>query len=601
MVTETRPLVWPLAPRGPVARADLSTSSPTSMTIAGMRYAWELAPALAPDGARAYAQTIGVDPAAAQVLHARGVAPSAAAGFLTPPASLIADPYLLRGMDGAVRRIKRAIAGGEVISVYGDFDTDGVSATVGLLEALRSIGARVNYTIPSRAQGHGFHADLAESLIRAGTRLIVTVDVGITAHDAVRRAGALGVDVIITDHHKPGPTLPDAVAIINPLQPDCAYGYTHLSGAGLVYKLVTALVDDRPDARALRQRALECYGLGTIADLVPLDGENRVLGRAALRALSLTERPGLRALYRATTMESVMVAEDIAFAVAPRMNAAGRLAHADLAVRLLTCTDRADAEEVVTEMEALNVERKRLVAAAMDEIGSTLDPFSAVQIVVGQGENWRGGILGLVAGRVREEMNAPTFVLALGADGIYRGSARTPESFDAHAALARCDDLLEGYGGHTRAAGLSIRADRLGAFTARMNAIAAEVLPAPTAPGLVVDASVDASALGRARLGHLHDTLSLFEPCGMGNTAPVVSFGPVRLAERPRRVGKDGAHAKLRVAGPDGVVEGIAFYRGDDVGELQSGCLVSVAATPRLSTYGSPHVELRVRDVVVHA
>jgi len=586
------------------AVTDVTTFAPavvstSSALISGLRYGWTMGPTLAPAEARAYADALGIDPAVAQVLHARGVPSSAAGAFLAPPASLIGDPYLLLGMDAAVRRIKRAIIAKEKITVYGDFDVDGVSATVSLLEVLQSLGARVDYVIPSRAQGHGFHADLAEALIRARTSLIVTVDVGITATDAVRRTRLLGADVIITDHHEPDPILPDAFAIINPLQPGCTYGYTHLSGAGLVYKLITALVDDRSDARDLRRRALECYGLGTIADLVPLDGENRVLGRAALRALSLTEREGLRALYRTANIEPVMVAEDIAFAVAPRMNAAGRLAHADLAVRLLTCTDRADAEEIVAQLEAHNTERKRLVAAAMDEIGPTLDPLRRVQIIVGQGENWKGGILGLVAGRVREDMNAPTFVLALGADGMYRGSGRSPVTFNAHAALTRCGDLLEGYGGHARAAGLSLRPAHLAAFTERMEAIAVDILPPPVAPTLAIDASVYADALGGTRLARLHDTLDRFEPCGMGNDAPILSFGGVQLAQPARRVGKDGAHAKLRFAGPTGAVEGIAFYRGVDLGQLRAGTTVSIAATPRLSTYGGPHVELRVRDMAV--
>ncbi len=565
----------------------------------GFKYRWRFGPSLSASDTAAYAAAPHhLAPTVAQVLYARGVRPAALTSYLTPQASQIGDPFLLHGMEAAVRRIRAAMRRRERITVYGDFDVDGVGATVLLVEALGELGADVDYVIPGRDEGHGLHIHLLDQLASRGTRLVIAVDTGVTAVRAVAQAKARGLDVIVVDHHEPDAVLPEAMALINPSQPECSYGYTGLCGTGLAYKLLTALVDGRSDARAFRRRALDLVGLATVADVAPLDGENRVLTRAAIMALQSTPRPGLRALYdRAGVVARTLTAESIAFTLAPRLNAAGRLAHANLAARLLLTADVSEAVTLASDLERLNGERKDLVGRAYAAAVPMVDLGQRVHLVVT--EDWPGGILGLVAARIVEETGGVAIVLGRGHDGMCRGSARAPDGFHLHDALTRCAGLLDVFGGHARAAGLSIAEHSVPALRAQLVDMARDTLPEPGPLTLSIDACLEAASLTHEAMTDLYEGLTALEPCGSGNAVPVLAWRGVRIVSC-RHVGAERTHAKLTIESGSGIIDAIAFRRGQDVGNVRPGQRVHIAARLTRNTFGGrTQVELHLCDVAL--
>ena len=510
------------------------------------------------------AQALDIPLALARLLAQRGhLTEAAAKAFLRPQLESLTDPYRLAGMAEAVEAVAGAVRQGQTILVHGDYDVDGQSATAVLTRALRAAGANVVPFVPHRLRdGYDFGpAGLAEAE-RVGAKLILTCDCGITAVDTVRQANEAGIRVVVTDHHLPGAELPAAVAVVDPQRSDDSSGLGILCGTGIAFKLVQALVPVLGLPTALPLHLLDFVALATIADVVPLVGENRILVRHGLRLLQQTRWPGLQALLGAAGLAGKTVrAGQVAFILAPRLNAAGRVGDASEGLRLLLTDDPREAALLAERLERYNTERQaidaRILQDALDLVERDFDPAKDAAFVLGA-EGWHPGVVGIVASRVVERYGRPTFLV--GFDGeVGKGSGRSISRFDLHAALVECADLLDRFGGHRMAAGLTVRRDQFEAFRERFREVARRRLdPESLGPEQRVDLEIP--------LGEVTDELERLmrhlEPCGMGNPAPVFGVRDVDFRQ-PQVVGQ--GHLKGILASGDTRIEAIGFQLADRV------------------------------------
>ena len=487
---------------------------PASLTI----------PACCPDQVRELASELGLQRVTAEVLVRRGLGdPDAARAFLDSDGPLH-DPFALGDMAEACTLIEGAIASGRKIVVHGDYDVDGVCATALAVEVLRLLGADVEPFLPSRFEhGYGVAVATVEALAADGAGLLITVDCGIAAPEAVARARELGLDVVVTDHHRPGDVLPDAPIVASRVPSGAGYPFADLCGTGVVLKLAQALWsrahggDPAALPPALDQLS-DLVALATVADVVPLADENRALVRRGMRRLAEAERPGLRALMSSAGIDPARLrTSDLSFRLAPRINAAGRLGDPKLALDLLLATKRDEARELAEQLENRNRERQGVEDAILRAAGAEIERSGALargdRVLVAAGEGWHEGVIGIVASRLVDRHARPVVLIAL-ADGRGKGSGRSVSAYDLHAGLAACSGHLERFGGHRAAAGLSIAAGSVEEFAAAMRAHAAEHLPETD---LVRSSSVDAVvAVGEVSL-ELARELTRFEPCGYGN------------------------------------------------------------------------------------
>jgi single-stranded-DNA-specific exonuclease len=492
------------------------------------------------DGAvSALAAALGLHPTVARLLCLRGFAdPELARQFLHPSLEHLHDPFRLTGMTAAVERLEQAIARRERIAIHGDYDVDGITSTVILRRALEMLGGDVVHFIPERLRdGYGLQPASIERLHADGVSLIVSVDCGIRGIEAARRARELGVELIVTDHHEPDDELPVAVAVLNPKRHDCSYPDKYLAGVGVALKLVQALC-----GRAGRSKWLPAFvkiaAIGTLADVVPLVGENRVIARFGLESLSRGPHTvGLRALLDCCGLTGKTIdSYQVAFMLAPRVNAAGRMSTPDIATRLLLATDGALEQEARALAQQLNDENLRrqqeeaeLVAAAKKAIET--DPaVGAHNVLVVGGAGWHRGVIGIAASKLVDTYHKPAIVLSIDGD-VAHGSCRSIPDFDMLNALERCADLFVKFGGHRQAAGLTMEAGRVPEFRQRINAWADEVLePDQLRPRLRIDAPLPLN-------GITHDLvrgLDSLGPFGMGNPRPVFHASPVEIVDGPR-------------------------------------------------------------------
>jgi single-stranded-DNA-specific exonuclease len=498
--------------------------------------------------ASALAAALNLHPTVARLLCLRGLSDvEEAQRFLNPSLDHLHDPYKLTGMSSAVSRIEEAIGRHERIAIHGDYDVDGITSTVIVRRALELLGGEVTHFIPERLRdGYGLQSAAIERLHDDGVRLIVSVDCGIRSAEAARRARELGVDLIVTDHHEPDGELPVALAVINPKRHDCSYPDKYLAGVGVALKLVQALC-----ARAGRERWLPGFvkvaAIGTLADVVPLVGENRVIARLGLA--SLTRGPhtiGLRSLLDCCGLIGKTIdSYQVAFMLAPRVNAAGRMSTPDIATRLLLATDEAmldEARGLAQQLNDENLKRQReeaeLVAQARKVIETDPDVGAHNVLIVG-GDGWHRGVIGIVASKLVDTYHKPSIVLSIDGD-IAHGSCRSIPDFDMLGALERCADVFIRFGGHKQAAGLTMEAVRVAEFRQRINAWADEVLePDQLRPKLRIDAPLHLKAI-------THDLvrgLDAMGPFGMGNPRPVFHATPVEIVDGPRSL-KD-RHLKM--------------------------------------------------------
>ncbi len=507
---------------------------------------WRLSAPPDETAARSLANELGIPPALARLLVARGFGlAEAARAFLRPSLDTLQDPLTLRDMDRAVEAVAGAVRAGRRIMVHGDYDVDGQCATALLTRALQAAGAEVLPFVPDRMRdGYDFGPAGIRAAQAAGASLILTCDCGITAVDAVALARAQGIDVVVTDHHLPGAHLPPAVAVVDPQRSDDTSGLSQLCGTGIAFKLVEALIPVLGLPARLHLHLLDLVALATVADVVPLTGENRTLVKHGLRVLAQSRWPGLRALIRSSGLDRREIrAGHLGYVLGPRLNAAGRIGDAMDGVRLLLTDSDAEADALAASLSALNDRRQaldqRILDQAVEQVERDMDPERDSAFVL-SADDWHAGVVGIVASRIVERYGRPTFLVAF--DGqIGKGSGRSIAAFDLHSALAECAGLLERFGGHRMAAGLTVQRANFEAFRERFAAVARERLtPADLGPEQRIDLVI---GLDEAN-DELEKLCRHLEPCGMGNPGPVFGVRGAQLSAA-RRVGNGHLKATL--------------------------------------------------------
>ncbi len=567
-----------------------------------MKYRWDAAPAQ-PLLAEPLARQTGVSPLLAQCLINRGLSePGDVRRFLEPKLKQLADPFLLPQMTRAVNRLWQACERGEPVVVFGDYDVDGVTSTTLLLEALGQLGWSVTAYLPSRMdEGYGLSRDGVENCLKANpTRLLLAVDCGSTAVETIGWLGTQGVEVIVLDHHQVSNPAPSAVALVNPqLATDDEPDFRELCSVGLAFKLAHALVkrgraEGMAVADALDLRPLlDLVALGTIADIVPLVRENRILVTAGLEWLDKTRRPGLVALKEVAGTACPTGVHEVGFQLGPRLNAAGRLDTAEAALELLRAATLEEAMPIAQALDARNRERQEVEQSILKEasgaVRSRFDPERDLVIVEGR-LLWHIGVVGIVASRILQEFYRPTLILG-GEGEEWRGSGRSIAGFDLAAALRECDDLLIRHGGHALAAGLTIHPDRLDALRLRLNKIASRTLkPDDLQPPLRLDAEVGLEEMTLPQL----EELERLNPCGQGNPGVQLLARHLTHARALRRMGADGQHVKLWVTDGSATCEAVWWRAGDR--SLPVGTF-DLAFTPQINHYnGRRSVQLKVLD-----
>ena len=558
---------------------------------------WNLRPS-GPAGSRAELERAGLPPLCAAVLCARGVdtAPAASA-FLAHGPDLLHDPFLLRDMEKAVERISRAIREQETVAVYGDYDVDGITATCLLTQFLRTLGGQVVSYIPDRTEeGYGLNNHAIDALARQGVTLIVTVDCGITAAQEVEYARALGVDVVITDHHQCKEVLPQAVAVVDPRRPDCSYPFPDLAGVGVALKLALALT-----APAQRPQVLLDYGelaaIGTVADVMLLQGENRALVHLGLERLADCSRPGLQALLREAGCPrgQVPTTVTIGYGLAPRINAAGRMEQAGTALELLLTQDPQRGTELAQELCQLNRLRQAIELEIFQHCDQLLThtPALSAPVIVLAGEGWHQGVIGIVASRLAEKYACPAFMISLDGDKG-KGSCRSFGGFNLFGALERCAPLLDSYGGHELAAGFSIRRDNIPAFRAALCQLVEEFAGhQPMESSLDVDCEIPHCSLLSTQDV---ESLSLLEPFGSGNPKPVFLLRSVCVLSHTDVGG--GRHLKLRLRRDGVVMDAIFFSANTAACGIENGQRLDIAFTLQINQFrGNRTVQLQLCDL----
>lgn len=545
---------------------------------------------------------LNIPPLVARLLVGRGIETvEEAQSFLQGGIELLHDPYELRGMTAAVERIRQAIASGERIRIYGDYDADGVSSTSLMIHLLNRLGANFDYYIPHRTrEGYGMNNGAVDLASEAGVKLFITVDTGISAVEEVAYAKSLGIDVVVTDHHEPPDILPDAYAIINPKQEACTYPYSSLAGVGVAFKLATALLGELP------LDLTDIVALGTIADVMPLTGENRVLVKLGLQTMASSMRPGFRSLAEIAGFDIQKVTStNVAFAMAPRINASGRLDHANGAVELLTTPDQESADAMATRLDSLNRERQGIVEVIVEQAKQQwADKCRAAaeagmpepSVIVVAGEGWNAGVIGIVASKLLDRHYKPTVVLGIDSEtGMCKGSARSIDGFDLHAALNECAELFEHYGGHQAAAGMSLHRDRLDAFEASLIQSAnAWLKPEDWIPRTAVDICCATSDITLETI----DQLGLLEPFGAGNPAPRFMLAAQPITDK-RTMGKDHRHLRLTV-GSGMKLEAVGFGFGELAERMAHGASVDLVGELAVNEWnGNRKPQLFIQDLRV--
>ncbi|MCG3183010.1 MAG: Single-stranded-DNA-specific exonuclease RecJ [Planctomycetes bacterium] len=566
----------------------------------------------------------------ARALINRGVRDAeSAVQFLKPSSHQLEDPFAFRHMERAVERILHAVKRGEKILIQGDYDVDGSASAALLVNLFRLLGAEVEVSIPSRAEeGYGLNERIIRDAAKSGVKLLITCDNGTTANAEIALANELGIDSIITDHHTVGETLPEALAVMNPHISDETLRFRDLCGAGVAFKLAWALLQKTSNGRSLDEPykdflagAQSLVALASIADVVPLVGENRVLTTQGLKLMPDSPNPGIRALMESIGLDRVPTATDVGFKLAPRLNAGGRLGRETLALDLLTARSYGEAMDIARQMDVLNRERQsvdRALTKLAEEMVNADVTYQSDRVLVLGHDEFHPGVVGIVAARISRRFNKPAVLVAMqGATG--RGSGRSIPGFHLYNALNECAGLMERFGGHAQAAGLEITRENMLSLRRAVNEIADKhIMQADYAtPTLDIDATVPLAALDVAGVR----VLEALEPFGQGNPEPVFMADEVEIVAAPRVVGRGTGHLSLMVrqvgstltppparslfddepaprAEASGTLKAIGFGLGERISEFKRGDRVRIAFTPKISTFrGHPEVELELKDL----
>ncbi len=556
---------------------------------------------------------LGVAPLISQLLINRGIKRlQEGRFFLFGTLRDLPDPFLLPDMDKAIERILKGLERGEHILVYGDYDVDGVTATSLLILFFKSLGKRVSYYIPYRLkEGYGLNIDAIKAIKEKGVTLIITVDCGVSSCREIEYANSLGIDVIVTDHHEPlvndsgGEDLPSAYAVINPKRNDSEYPFPDLAGVGIALKLAHA-IEKRAmsnEQRAMNYEGVACQyldlvALGTVADVAPLTGENRILVKEGLRLFMGSVRVGVSSLLEVSGLSGRPITTgNIGFMLAPRINAAGRLGRADMAVRLLATEDKEEAERLAQYLDTQNRERQDIEEEILKEAKDKIEEqgLSERRFILLSSPDWHQGVIGVVASKIAEEFYRPTVLISMGNNGVGKGSARSIPGLNIYNVLTRCASLLDRFGGHKYAAGLTILEERLKDFQEKMEEVIAQVIdPEGFVPKLMIDAEVNLSEMTIL----LAEQLNLLSPFGVANPEPTLLLRGMKTTY-PRVAGKN--HLKMTVFPPSGGrgVEAVGFHMREVLSDIMGNeGTVDMAFFPQINDWGGKaNLQLRLKDI----
>jgi len=544
---------------------------------------------------------LNIPPILARILSARGFRDHERAYvFLNPTLRSLHDPFLMLDMEKGVERLSRAVEGQERMMIHGDYDADGITSTALLLRALgyREGNKLLVYHLPSRfGEGYGLSGAAVERAGELGCTLIVTVDCGITAVEEAEHCRELGIDLIITDHHEPKEMLPPALAVIDPKRAGDPYPFKELAGVGVAFKLLTGMVEKghlKVDIRSY----LDLVAIGTLADVVPLVDENRSLVHEGVRRLTETTNPGLLSLMREMKLDPSkgIGSGDISFRIAPRINSAGRMHHPDLALQLMITDERIDADTFARGLNSMNFRRRAIGAKVQEEVMRMLEETGRIEdpVLVCADPGWEIGVLGIAANRVLDLVGRPCFVLTI-EGGVAKGSGRGPEGFDLLGALENCKGLLEEYGGHEKAVGITIREEHLEEFRRRLTDHALREYPTlEFQPRLDIDLDLPLADLSMEQV----ESLDRMAPFGLENPAPIFTTRNV-LLDDIKSVG-DGRHLKFRARGEQVIVDCIWFGMGELASVLSPGSTASIAGNADIHEWGGMRdIQLKVIDMLI--
>lgn len=557
----------------------------------------------APALCRILAWKLGISPITAQLLINRGVCTvEQGRAFFGSELERLHPPLLLKDMEKAVARLLKAVRNREKILVYGDYDADGLTATALLVQVFRRLGAVVDYYVPNRLEeGYGLRQEALRQTLEKGTDLVVTVDCGISAMQEACWAKENGLDLIITDHHEPPSEMPPAFAVINPKRPDCMYPFKELAGVGVALKLAQALLESAGEESEAWQDYLYLFCIGTIADIVPIRGENRILVKHGLPWLANTGNPGLQALMTVSGINKEdLGTREVGFGLAPRLNAAGRIGSPDLAVRLLLTDNIGEAQELAFELNKGNQTRQKIEAAVLEEALKQLEEKpeqGEAQVLVLASEDWHPGVIGIVASRLMDRFYRPVLLIAL--DGsVGKGSARSIPDFHLYKSLTHCREHLLDYGGHALAAGFSIERCKIEDFRRDLNRYAQQIIgDKKMVPRLDLDGIIEVGQVSE----ELVNEINLLRPFGHLNPDPLLGCRKALVLES-RGVGRGAAHLKLRLRCEKGSMDGIGFNLGAYAESLSTAEAVDLAFVPDINEYnGRRSVQLKVKDLGIPA
>ncbi len=553
------------------------------------------------DKSTSLSRQLGISSLTAQVLINRGIdEPESARAFLDPSLADLHNPQLLKGIKEAVGRIETAIEQQEKITVFGDYDVDGTTSTALLVLFLRELGAKCNYYIPDRLkEGYGLNSDAIKSLSSSGTKLIITVDNGISSYDETLLASSLGIDIIITDHHQLPDKTPSALAVINPQQGDCSYQFKALAGVGVTFNLVAALRTHLREKGYWNKKKepnlkkyLDLTALGTIADIVPLLETNRLFAHFGLKELTTSNRPGIRALKKVSAIDDGDInAGKVGFQLAPRLNAAGRLSTADMGVKLLMTEDETEARELAERLDHENLERRAIEKEIFEDAIGMLEreEMDKLSSIVLASKKWHPGVIGIVASRLVERYYLPTLLLSI-KDGEGKGSARSIAAFHLFDGLKECSSYLLGFGGHKYAAGFSIKEDKIKNLAADFDSIVNKTLKSEDfIPSIKIDAVMELSDID----DKLVQDLERMQPFGPSNPEPV--FLSENIDVKEAIILKD-AHLKMKLDCSGATLDAIAFNMSDK--GIKTGDRVSIVFSPRFNVWrGRATIQLMIKDI----
>ncbi len=537
---------------------------------------------------------LGISSVVAQILINRGIqTPGAANMFLFGDISLCPDPYIMKDMARAVERVKKAVQEQEKILIYGDYDVDGVTSTALLADVFEKLGANFEAFIPNRLEeGYGLDKNAVIRFAEKGVSLIVTVDCGINSSEEVDAANNLGMDVVITDHHEVRGKRPAAFAAINPHQDDCEYPFEQLAGVGVAYKFARALMKGREDAA---DDHLDLVALGTVADVVPLNGENRVLVKKGLRRLRITSKPGLKALMEVSGIDPEKLnSRHIGFVLAPRINAMGRLGTAETALKLLMCKDPKEAYQLAQILDKENRLRQNIEKSVLEQallrVEKEIDP-DRDKIIVLADEAWHAGVIGIVASRLTETYNMPAVLISLGAEEG-KGSARGIKGFNLFEAISRAGEHLIGFGGHKAACGIRIKREKIDSFRESINSVAPECFEDENESlEFLIDFDLPFSYITPKFI----DEIEMLMPHGPGNREPVFCSRGLEVKNTPRDLGKNGFKFLARCGSL--TCEAITFKK-NKITKPSAGDIINLAYAPSINSWGGyDTIQLNIKDL----